>query len=181
VDVPVLEVRDLSVSVAERPILNGISLSILPGEVHVLLGPNGVGKTTLLMAVMGMPGYRVTAGRVLRRRHHRGPRRARASGIAPVLPAPPAVRWSRWSGIYRSARGRGPPHLSPMAPTPCSAATSTSASGGEVKRSELAAAGADPTLAPSRRSPASTWQHRGGGRRDAPPARLDGRLGESPR
>ena len=64
-DHPILEVCDLSVSVGERSVLNGVSLSIMPGEVHVLLGPNGGGKTTLLMAVMGMPGYRVTGGRVL--------------------------------------------------------------------------------------------------------------------
>lgn len=64
-DRPLLEVCELSVCVGERPVLKSVSLSMLPGEVHVLLGPNGGGKTTLLMTVMGMPGYRVTAGRIL--------------------------------------------------------------------------------------------------------------------
>ena len=54
--VPVLEIRDLTVKVGRKRVLSRLSLSIGPGEVHVLLGPNGGGKTTLLMSIMGMPG-----------------------------------------------------------------------------------------------------------------------------
>lgn len=55
----------LSVSVEEKEILHGVYLKIKEGETHVLFGPNGSGKTSLLMAIMGIPPYRVTDGRIL--------------------------------------------------------------------------------------------------------------------
>jgi len=144
---PVLEVRDLSVSAGERPVLSGVSLSILPGEVHVLLGPNGGGKTTLLMAVMGMPGYRVTGGRVIFSGEDvtglPADERARR-GIALSFQRPPAVRGvtaRTLLGEIARRRGGGP------SVAELSAAVGTDAlldrdlnvglSGGEVKRSEL--------------------------------------------
>lgn len=62
---PLLDIQDLHVSVGEREILRGVDLTINEGETHVLLGPNGGGKSTLLNTIVGMPGYRITQGRVL--------------------------------------------------------------------------------------------------------------------
>jgi len=60
-----LLVEDLAVEVGDRLILKHIDLEIKPGETHILFGPNGSGKTSLLMAIMGYPNYRITAGRII--------------------------------------------------------------------------------------------------------------------
>ncbi len=58
----ILEVKNLSVEVAGKGILEGINLDIPSGEVHVLFGPNGSGKSSLIMAILGFPSYEVTSG-----------------------------------------------------------------------------------------------------------------------
>lgn len=60
-----LEVRDLWVSAGENAILKGLSLSIRPGETHVLMGQNGAGKSTLGAAIMGNPAFTVESGELL--------------------------------------------------------------------------------------------------------------------
>lgn len=60
-----LEIRDLHVEVADRQILNGLSLKVPTGEVHAIMGPNGAGKSTLSYSIAGRDGYAVTKGDIL--------------------------------------------------------------------------------------------------------------------
>jgi Fe-S cluster assembly ATP-binding protein len=62
---PLLEIRGLHASVAEKSILTGIDLAIRPGEVHAIMGPNGSGKSTLAGVLSGRPAFEVTQGSVL--------------------------------------------------------------------------------------------------------------------
>ena len=60
-----LAVRNLRVSVGEKEILHGVDLTVGKDETHVLMGPNGTGKSTLGYAITGNPAYIVTSGQIL--------------------------------------------------------------------------------------------------------------------
>ncbi len=57
-----LEIENLNVSINEKQILNGLSLTLPKGEVHAIMGPNGTGKSTLAKALAGHEDYEITAG-----------------------------------------------------------------------------------------------------------------------
>ena len=60
-----LEVNRLHVSAGEKEILHGVDLTVGRDETHVLMGPNGTGKSTLGYAVTGNPVYTVTSGSIV--------------------------------------------------------------------------------------------------------------------
>ena len=60
-----LEVNSLHVSAGEKEILHGVDLTVGRDETHVLMGPNGTGKSTLGYAVTGNPVYTVTSGSIV--------------------------------------------------------------------------------------------------------------------
>lgn len=57
-----LSIKDLSATVADKPILKGLSLDVPAGQVHAIMGPNGAGKSTLSYVLTGREGYEVTGG-----------------------------------------------------------------------------------------------------------------------
>lgn len=60
-----LHIEDLKVEVNQKPILNGLNLTINPGELHALMGPNGSGKSTLANVLAGRADYQVTSGKII--------------------------------------------------------------------------------------------------------------------
>ena len=59
---PLLDIRDLAVTVAGLQVVNGLSLAVPAGEVHAIMGPNGSGKSTLAKALAGHPSYTISGG-----------------------------------------------------------------------------------------------------------------------
>ena len=59
-----LNIENLVVEVAGKPIIKGLNLALGAGEVHAIMGPNGSGKSTLSYALAGRDGYEVTRGSV---------------------------------------------------------------------------------------------------------------------
>lgn len=60
----ILKVENLDVLVSDRYILKDFNLEIKSGEIHVIMGPNGVGKSTLSKVIMGHPDYEVKKGNI---------------------------------------------------------------------------------------------------------------------
>ena len=59
-----LDVKHLKASIDGKPILNGINLTVKPGEVHAIMGPNGSGKSTLASVLAGRDSYDIDGGSI---------------------------------------------------------------------------------------------------------------------
>ncbi|MHB1340567.1 MAG: ATP-binding cassette domain-containing protein [Coriobacteriia bacterium] len=143
-----LRIENLHVTVGDREILRGVDLTIAEGETHVLLGPNGGGKSTLLNTIIGLPNYRVTKGRILFKGEDLAGKeideRARM-GIGIAFQRPPAVRGVKLRQMLDVAAGSA---LSPEDVAMIDADldlghmldrdVNMGFSGGEAKRSEMA-------------------------------------------
>lgn len=99
------EVKGLSVFVEGKEVVKGIDISVNSGEIHVLMGPNGSGKTTFVNGIIGMPGYE-TRGRIELDGEDiskmKIDERAR-KGLLVVFQDPPEIEGVKNSGVVRQA------------------------------------------------------------------------------
>ena len=65
VNSPVLEIKDLKVSINQNEILKSLNLKVEKGEIHAIMGPNGSGKSTFSKVIAGHPAYSVLGGDIL--------------------------------------------------------------------------------------------------------------------
>ncbi|MEU0315840.1 sugar ABC transporter ATP-binding protein [Nocardioides sp. NPDC006273] len=84
---PVVEMLDVSITFGAVRALDGVSLRLLPGEVHALMGENGAGKSTLIKALTGV--YTIDAGRV------------RIDGVETQFATPAAAQQAGISTVYQ--------------------------------------------------------------------------------
>lgn len=139
-----LVVEDLRVEIDGKEILEHIDLEIKPGQVHVLFGPNGSGKTSLLMTIMGYPQYKVTYGRI----EYKGvdittmPVNERAElGIGVMYQRPPTIHGLKTRDMVNICAKNGDnleemTELLKMTPF-LDRDLNAGFSGGEIKRSEI--------------------------------------------
>lgn len=90
-----LTIEELRVEVGGRTILNNVNMEIPRGETHILFGPNGSGKTSLMMTIMGFSGYTVTHGKITFKGHditHMPIHERARLGIGVSVQRPPTVQ-----------------------------------------------------------------------------------------
>lgn len=59
-----LNIKNLTVEIEGKKIIDGLNLGVNKGEVHAIMGPNGTGKSTLALAIAGHEGYEITKGEI---------------------------------------------------------------------------------------------------------------------
>ena len=64
-NLPLLEIKNLQVSINENEILKDLNLTINSGEIHAIMGPNGSGKSTFSKVLAGHPAYSVLDGDII--------------------------------------------------------------------------------------------------------------------
>ena len=140
-----LKVEDLHVKIGDKEVLKGINLSIGESETFILFGPNGSGKTTFLMTLMGFGNYDIVQGRITFRgediTHAPIYERARL-GIGMSFQRPPTIHGLKTRQMVSLCGGGGELALEDMAERVNFADfldrdVNAGLSGGEIKRSEL--------------------------------------------
>jgi Fe-S cluster assembly ATP-binding protein len=142
-----LEVENLSVKVGQKQIIEDISFTVDIGETLVLFGPNGGGKTTLLMALMGFPRYEINGGRIIYKGEditHMSVDERSKKGIGLLFQRPPVVRGVKLKDMVKACIGdkKDAPSVEELAQKSnmtefLDREVNYGFSGGEVKRSEL--------------------------------------------
>jgi Fe-S cluster assembly ATP-binding protein len=139
-----LKIEGLHVMLGEKEILKGVDMEIGAGEVHILFGPNGSGKTSLLMTIMGYPQYRITEGKIIFKGHditHMPVDERAQLGIGMSYQRPPTINGLKTRDMVRiCAKGRE--NVEALAAKVnftdfLDRDLNAGFSGGEIKRSEL--------------------------------------------
>ncbi len=60
----ILEIKNLKLTLGDKPIINDLSIDFWEGHIHAVVGPNGAGKSTLSATIMGLAGYRDYEGEI---------------------------------------------------------------------------------------------------------------------
>ncbi|OIP92249.1 MAG: ABC transporter ATP-binding protein [Syntrophobacteraceae bacterium CG2_30_61_12] len=140
-----LLIEDLQVAIGDKLILKHIDLELKPGETHILFGPNGSGKTSLLMTIMGYPQYRVTGGKITFKGEDitQMPMDARAQlGIGIAYQRPPTIHGLKTAQMVNLCAGSRTVNTDELARRVdfdrfLDRDVNAGFSGGEIKRSEL--------------------------------------------
>ncbi|MCX7882255.1 MAG: ABC transporter ATP-binding protein [Brevinematales bacterium] len=111
----ILEIRNLCVSVEEKPVLKNLSLSLPEGETHVLFGPNGSGKSSLMLTLMGFPQYKVTSGEIFFKGVNitsLAPSERAKMGLGIAFQSPPAIKGLKLGSLVHEISSRFFPEFS---------------------------------------------------------------------
>jgi len=140
-----LQIEELKVEVGNKTILKNVNMEIPKGETHILFGPNGSGKTSLMMTLMGFSGYNVTHGKITFKgediTHMPIHERARL-GIGVSFQRPPTINGLKTRSIVKICSGGRPVDIEELSKQLnfsdfLDRDVNHNFSGGEIKRSEL--------------------------------------------
>lgn len=102
------KISNLKVEVSNNVILDNFNLDIKDGEIHVLLGPNGIGKSTICKTIMSYPGYNITNGSIYfneEKIEHKDTTSIARAGIYMISQSPIAIEGVTNAEMLRTAIG----------------------------------------------------------------------------
>jgi len=140
-----LIIEDLGVEVGGKQILKRINMEIPSGETHILFGPNGSGKTSLMMTIMGFSGYKITNGKISFQGHditHMPVHERARLGIGVAFQRPPTINGLKTRALTEMCHRKSTIDIDKAAEQLQATKfldrdVNDRLSGGEIKRSEL--------------------------------------------